>query len=193
MREIDLKTFCNHWIKGKTERTMRSKFEKNIFDFTTIVGNYSKRFFKTSFTYGGFYGSGTKWQPRKESRWNSKWKHNTLFDSHKLRDGIQGGINNAGKTLFDRKLTARTGQRNLTYNIYTKEESKAEKGKRGVSKKRRLQNYAAVHNSDPNKSNFYYGKGENKVKPVQRQFIGPSKKLDMDVTSFYKILFRGFP
>lgn len=64
--KITIDEFCNQWLKG--DRHLISQFQQNVFDFTTVTGNYSKHFFRTSFLTGGFYGSGQAWKPR-ESRW----------------------------------------------------------------------------------------------------------------------------
>lgn len=45
--KITIDEFCNQWLKG--DRYLVSQFQKNVFDFTTVTGNYSKRFFRTSF------------------------------------------------------------------------------------------------------------------------------------------------
>jgi hypothetical protein len=188
MQKITLDDFCRHWIKEKYAMPIVSRFEKNTFDFVTVAGEYSKRFFRTSFIYGGFYGSGTKWKPR-ESKWGKKFTHPVLVDSGTLRNSIKGEGNSSNIT-GRRDNGAKLFRRGAKYHIWTTEVSIPERGKRGRNNK--YGRYAAVHNSDPAKTGFTVNQYSSK-KPVQRQFIGFSRKLDDDIKRFIPMIFKGFP
>ena len=69
MIKITLEEFVSHWDRGTGARSMSSLFAKNIGDFTTRAGDYSRSRFASSFAEGGFYGSGTKW-PVRTSKWD---------------------------------------------------------------------------------------------------------------------------
>ncbi|WP_199330322.1 hypothetical protein [Dysgonomonas sp. GY617] len=193
MTKISLDTFCNQWAQGGNPRIIVSQLDKNIFDFVTIAGQYSKRFFVASFTRrtSGFYGSGSSWALR-TSRWGKKFTHALMNDTGKLRNFIKG----------DAKKTNRTGWKNdgkriftrgAIYKITTNEESTPESKKRGKHQKGGVYaRYGGVHNADPNKTNYTVNQ-YSKRRPVRRQFIGISDKLNNDVSKFIHILFRGFP
>ncbi|MDR1718036.1 MAG: hypothetical protein LBS20_19540 [Prevotella sp.] len=188
MIKITLDAFCNQWVRGKNERSIVSRFEKNTFDFVTIAGNYSKRYFAASFLSGGFYGTGVKWEPR-GSKWGKKFTHPVMVDTSTLKGAINGearqsnfnGRRNDGTKLF---------RKGAKYAIWTTEVSVPIKGKRG--KKGGLGRYAAIHNTDPGLSNFTVNQYSSR-KPVQRQFIGFNKNLDNDISRFIHIIFKGFP
>lgn len=193
MTKISLDTFCNQWAQGGNSRIIVSQFDKNIFDFVTIAGQYSKRYFVASFTSrtSGFYGSGSSWTPR-TSRWGKKFTHPLMNDTGKLRSFIKGGASknnrdswkNDGKKLYTR---------GASYKITTNEESTPTLKKRGKHKRGGVYaRYGGVHNADPNKSNYRVNQ-YSKRKPVRRQFIGISDKLNNDVSKFFHIIFRGFP
>ena len=67
MPKITLDEFCAHWVKGKYVTKMPNKLERNVFDFVTLAGDYSRQQFQASFSSGGFCG-GSRWAPR-TSRW----------------------------------------------------------------------------------------------------------------------------
>ncbi|MBF0648677.1 hypothetical protein IR083_07580 [Dysgonomonas sp. GY75] len=191
MTKITLEIFCRQWVKSaRLERSMASRFEKNVLDFTIMAGTVSKRFFRRSFSYGGFYGSGTKWTPR-QSRWGKRFTHPTLFDTHKLRDNITGYEKEVKLKGFSHNRTHKINRRGAKYYINTGEYSSPEKGKRG-RKKGKYTNYAAIHNSDPKYHNFTVNQYSSE-KPVQRQFMGHSLRLDYEVQQYIYLLFRGFP
>jgi len=189
MRKITLDEFCNHWVLGSSHMVIVSMFEKNVTDFTTMAGEYSKSFFIRSFNSGGFYGTGAKWAPR-ESRWGKKFIHPTLIDTGKLHSKISGTgkETHIGSRKNNRSKLFKRGAR---YDISTNEFTSAQKGKRGKSNNK-YQNYAAIHNTDP-KFHSYTVNQYSQRKPVQRQFIGLNKRLDFDITRFYDLIFRGFP
>ena len=54
-------------VKGKYVTKMPNKLERNVFDFVTLAGDYSRQQFQASFSSGGFCG-GSRWAPR-TSRW----------------------------------------------------------------------------------------------------------------------------
>ncbi len=188
MIKITLDEFCNHWVKSKYERSIVSRFEKNVFDFATIAGHYSKRFFITSFLTGGFYGTGNKWQPR-ESKWGKKFTHPVLNDTGTLKNSIRGESASTNKNGW-RENRTKIFKKGAKYDIWTTEVSVPQKGKRGRSG--RYGRYAAIHNSNPRLTNFTVNQYSSR-KPVQRQFIGFNKRLDYDITKFYPIIFKGFP
>ena len=45
--KITIDEFSAQWKNGKS--SFIDNFEKNIFDFTTLAGDYSRRYFQTSF------------------------------------------------------------------------------------------------------------------------------------------------
>lgn len=142
---------------------LASRMEYNVFEFTTLIGEQSKQFFKNSFHAGGFYGSGAKWKPR-ESKWGKKFTHPVLIDTGMLENSIQSEskeISINGR----RDNGTRIRKQGAKYYIWTAEISTPVKGKRG--KKKGLGRYAAVHNSDPRLTNFTVNQYSSR-KPVQR-------------------------
>lgn len=189
MSKITLQAFCNHWVKGQTERTIVSRFEKNVFDFTTVIGNRTKMFFQASFSTGGFFGTGAKWQPR-HSSWGKKFSHPVMRDTLKLAKGIVGEQDAADRTNYQsrRGTASKIFKRGSKYHIRTVAVSTPEKNKRGGG----FRSYAAIHNTDPRISNYTVNQFSKK-KPVQRQFIGFSRRLEIETFRQTDILFRGFP
>lgn len=187
--KITIDEFCNQWLKG--DRHLISQFQQNVFDFTTVTGNYSKRFFRTSFLAGGFYGSGQAWKPR-ESRWGKKFTHPVMKDTEMLASNIKGdefarennrtGWRDNGKRLF---------KRGARFDVQSEEVGYASKGRRG--RNTNAKGYAAIHNTDPSLSGYTVNQYSSR-RPVWRQFIGFSPKLDSDVNEHLtKILFRNMP
>ncbi len=189
MSKITLATFCNQWVEEKGRRPMVNRFEKNVFDFTTVVGHRSKMFFQASFGYGGFYGTGNKWLPR-QSSWGKKMGHPVLRDTLTLAKSIKGEQERYDKTNYQsrRGKNASIFKRGSKYYIYTTALSTPKKNKRGGG----TRSYAAIHNSDPSKTDYTVNQYSTK-KPVQRQFIGFNRRLEVDTFSQTDILFRGFP
>ena len=56
MPKITLDEFCAHWVEGKYVTKMPNKLERNVFDFVTLAGDYSRQQFQASFSSGGFCG-----------------------------------------------------------------------------------------------------------------------------------------
>jgi hypothetical protein len=187
--KITLDQFVAQWVRNGSSRGIVSRFESNIFEFATIAGHYSKRYFATSFMVGGFYGTGKKWEAR-QSKWGKKFTHPILIDTGTLK----GSIKAEGKRISidgwsdNRKKIFRKGAK---YEIWTTEVSKPIKGKRGKSASR-YGHYAAIHNTDPRDSGFTVNQYSTK-KPAHRQFIGLNPALDKDIERFIPIIFRGFP
>lgn len=189
MSKITLPMFVNHWVKGKMERTIVSRFEKNVFDFTTVVGERSKMFFQASFSYGGFFGTGSRWQPR-QSSWGKKFNHPVLRDTLKLAKGIVGKQRSYFETNYQsrRGLSSSIFKRGSKYDIETVAISGPVKGKRGGG----IRSYAAFHNEDPARAGYTVNQYSTK-RPIRRQFIGISRRLEVDSFRMTDILFRGFP
>lgn len=193
MQEISLQIFINQWsANGRLPSDKPSKLASNVLKFTVAAGTVSKRFFRRSFSYGGFYGGGMKWKP-KDSNWGRKFPHDTLFDSHRLRDGIKGDLTRGSRDSFSKVRTRINNRRVATYNIWTSEESKYEKGKRG-RRTGSYKSYAAIHNTDPSKHSLtvnQYPKGQRR--PEQRKFIGYSNNLNLEIEKLFPMLFDGLP
>ena len=181
--KITLEQFCSQW-----RQIVVTKFEYAIFDFTTQAGELTKENFKTSFTQGGFYGSGATW-PERTSRWGRKFTHPTMIDTEQLSRAILGEMKDRKYTYRD--VRKRVSKRYAQYNIRTNESSRAIKGKRGKNKSRR-NSYAAIHNTDP-KLHSYTVNQYSSRKPVQRQFIGFSTKIDAEVANLIPNLFENLP
>lgn len=187
--KITLDQFVAQWVKNGSPRGIVSRFESNVFEFTTIAGHYSKRYFATSFMTGGFYGTGKKWEAR-QSKWGKKFTHPILIDTGTLKGSIKAEGKETKITGWtdNRKRIFRRGAR---YDIWTTEVSNPIKGKRGKSASK-YKNYAAIHNTDPRYSDFTVNQHSSK-KPTHRQFIGLNTSLDRDIERFIPIIFRGFP
>lgn len=188
MAKLTLDEFCDQWVKGKWTTVMASRLEQNVFDFATLAGRFTKQEFKSNFSRGGFFGK--KWSAR-TSRWGRRFNHPTMIDTGTLADSIQGEaerIDIVGSRA-DRTRIFRKGAR---YSIWTTEQSQAIRGKRG-RKRGHNQSYAAVHNTDP-KFGLYTVNQFSKRRPIHRQFIGFSPKIDNYIDSMYvPLIFKGFP
>lgn len=188
MPKITLDEFCNHWGRDQTVRKWHSLLAKNAEDFATLAGEYALSRFRTSFLEGGLYGGGQKWTPR-ESKWGKKFTHPVMIDQGELQSKIKGERGKGGSYSTFGK---RDYRRRFRYDVWTAEQSKPVKGKRG-RKRGRNQSYAAVHNTDP-KFGLYTVNQYSSRRPVQRQFIGHSRKLlDTIEKVFVPIIFREFP
>lgn len=76
-------------------------------------------------------------------------------------------------------------------DVQSEEVGYASKGRRGRNTK--AKGYAAIHNTDPSLSGYTVNQYSSR-RPVWRQFIGFSPKLDSDVNEHLtKILFRNMP
>lgn len=187
--KITIDELCKQW--QPEGRSLISQFDKNIFDFTTLVGNYSKHFFRASFLAGGFYGSGQSWKPR-ESRWGKKFTHPVMRDTGMLASSIKGD-NFARDTNRNSKREdgTRLFKKGARFDIQSEELGYAQKNKRGRNTK--AKGYAAIHNTDPSLSRYTVNQYSSR-RPVWRQFIGFNPKLDSEINDHLtKILFRNMP
>ena len=189
MQKISLDEFCNQWVPQAGRQSLTSRLAFNASEFTTLAGAFSRRFFQMSFAQGGFYASGNRWAPR-TSRWGKKFTHPTMIDTGKLKGGIKGALVDKERGTL-KKMHEFGFKRWYTYEIATDAESFAEKGKRGRNKN--AKGYAAIHNTAPELSPYTVNQYSTR-KPVQRQFIGFSKRLDSYINERYvPIIFKKFP
>jgi len=82
-------------------------------------------------------------------------------------------------------------KRLVTHTIVAAPASVAIPGVRGVRKDGRPNTYAAVHNAPP--SAGFWTNQHRKSRPVQRQFMGPNKRLDAEIARHYNYIFNGLP
>lgn len=68
MSKISLAEFCAQWVPAPGRQSLTSRLAYNASEFATTAGAFSRRFFQMSFSQGGFYASGNRWQTR-----TSKW------------------------------------------------------------------------------------------------------------------------
>lgn len=178
---------------GDNRKTpVANRLDMNITNFTTEIGMFSKRFFRMSFAYGGFYASGNKWAAR-TSKWGKKNSHSIMNDTGTLKNSIDHDIKVVSRQ-SGRKINGRTPftKMGATYLISTKEETIINSDKkRGVNS--HAIGYAAIHNTDPRLTNFKVNQYSNK-KPVQRQFIGFNERLnDYIMAKYVPMIFKGLP
>lgn len=139
-----------------------SKIDINAHRFVVAAAKHMQLRFKASFSQG-FYGS--PWAPRK-SRWGIRRKHRVLNETGDLKNSIMVDEN----PLQGKSFTA-------SANVHTTASSSR---KRNGDKS----GYAAVHNSDPNQTNYTVN-GFSKKRPVQRQFMGFSAQGDSYIAANY--------
>ena len=188
MPKISLDDFCNQWARAKTQRAWSSLLAFNAEEFVTKAGGHTLGSFRESFTSGGFYGSGSKWQPR-TSKWGKKFKHPVMIDTQTLKRSIKGA---KGRGNHYSSLGKRDYRRRYRYDIWTEEVSRPIKGKRG-RRRTTSQTYAAVHNTDPKLGGYTVNQYSTR-KPVQRQFIGHSDKILSRINeALVPQIFKGFP
>lgn len=181
--KITLDQFCDQWARNGKQRAWHSLLARNAEDFATTAGEYSKTMFKTSFAQGGFYGSGTKWAPRK-SKTRTKPPHPLMIETGELRNKIKGEKSSLGSYSTFGK---RDYKRRYRYDIWTEERST-----RGKSSSK-YKNYAAVHNTDP-KFGLYTVNQYSSRRPAHRQFIGFNDKINYVINTFFvPQIFEGFP
>ena len=184
MPKITLDEFCSHWVSRTSTRIMASRLEFNVFDFATAAGDYTKGQFAASFSSGGFCGG--KWSPR-TSRWGKKFTHPVMHDTGTLARSLKSQVTRASRNNRARRTYTRTS----CYWIWTTEKSVPARGKRGRSRER-YGHYAAIHNTDP-KFGLYTVNQYSTRRPVHRQFIGFSPKIDEHVSAhFIDMIFKGF-
>lgn len=184
--EITLDQFIEQWLPGRNKLVMGSKLAKNVVDFTTLTGDYSKQYFERAFEKQGF--NNKPWAPRKPRKHDDG--HPILKDTGEL----SGSFRTTNKAI-DRNSKKDNGERlyhkGAIYQIFTTEENRTVAGKR--SRNKHALGYAAIHNSDPKQTNFRVNK-YSKQKPIQRQFIGFSPELEDYIrVNFIPIIFTDFP
>ena len=160
-RTITPKQLARQWAN------LPNKFEVNIFNFETFVGNAAKKVFQDSFYLRRFNSSGTfAWRARRDNK-----PHPILEETGNLKNSI----------VWQRSSTG--SQRGVV--IYTSpfafKHSKRQYGRNFC--------YAAVHN-DPSGTHTY---GKSGVPSIQRQFIGYSTILNDKISSYSIHIFDGFP
>lgn len=188
MPEISLDKFCAQWVEAPGRRSMASRLDANAFEFATQAGAYCTRYFRLAFDLHGLYAS-ERWKPR-TSRWGKRFTHPIMNDTGKSREGIKGEAKerSRGKMSFTKEKSFR---RAYSYQIETTALSSPEKRKRGKNPHGR--GYAAIHNTDPKISPYTVNQYSDR-KPVQRQFIGFSDKMDDYIHAQYlPLIFKGFP
>lgn len=189
MQKISLDEFCAQWVPQPGRQSLTSRLSYNASEFTTLAGAFSRRFFQMSFAQGGFYASGNRWQAR-TSKWGKKFTHPTMIDTGRLKDSIKGTFKDKDHGAL-KKIHEFGFKRWYIYDIETDAESYPEKGKRGRNRKGR--GYAAIHNTDEKLTPYTVNQYSTR-KPVQRQFIGFSNKLDDYINEHYvPIIFKKFP
>lgn len=189
MQKISLDEFCAQWVPQPGRQSLTSRLAYNASEFTTLAGAFSRRFFQMSFAQGGFYAGGNKWQAR-TSKWGKKFTHPVMNDTGRLKSNIRGTYldkdHGALKNIHESGF-----KRQYIYDIQTEEVSYPEKGKRGRNSKGK--GYAAIHNTDGHLSPYTVNQYSTR-KPVQRQFIGFSGRLDDYIHEHYApIIFKKFP
>jgi hypothetical protein len=181
--------FFRQWIKFGTAQATVSYFERQIHEFTVMVGAHTKDRFEQSFGQGGFYGSGARW-PERTSRWGRRFSHPVLNHTGLLHSSIDGQKYSENVTHKPAPGRKAAYKRFMTYAIVAAPESVAIEGVRGVSRNGRG-TYAAVHNAPP--SLGHWTNQYKKSRPVQRQFMGTNKKIDAEITRYYPYIFNGLP
>lgn len=189
MSEISLAEFCAQWVPEAGRQSLTSRLAYNASEFATTAGAFSRRFFRMSFAQGGFYASGNRWQTR-TSKWGKKFTHPVMIDTGKLKESIEGVLKDKDHGSL-MKMHEFGFKRQYVYEIETNEESFVEKGKRGRNRKGK--GYAAIHNTDEKLTPYTVNQYSTR-KPVQRQFIGFSDRLDDYINAHYvPIIFKKFP
>lgn len=187
--KITLDQFCAQWVEAPGRMPLASRLDYNVCDFTTQAGAFSRRFFQMSFAAGGFYASGERWKPR-TSRWGKRFTHPVLDYTGKLKGSIKGEIKEKSRG----KLSASGNpafKKSYAYEIDTTALTFSRKHRNSIS--RAGKGYAAIHNTDPKVSPYTVNQYSMR-KPVQRQFIGFSGKLDNYINTHYvPMIFKGFP
>lgn len=187
MIELTPRDFIAQWVGIKGAPIMVSVLEKNMTDFVTVAGKYSKSCFQTSFDSQGFYRSGQKWSPR-QSKWGKRKTHPLLLESWNLYGSISAGANDMYDSKNARRHSgAKIKSKRVAYVIATEEH------KRNKRKGKFSRGYAAIHNTDPKLHNFHVNQYSDR-KPVQRQFIGFNPNINEYINrNFVPMLFEGFP
>lgn len=194
--KITPEQFIEHWTNG-TAQGFVSRFEKAIFDFTTLAGEYTKKKFQSSFDSKKFIGVGSSWPPRR-SKWGTNHDHPLMIHKGKLQGGIEEYQPPMKHTFRDEPPSPghrRVYRKGSYYMIYTKAKSVAKKKERG-SNPNSDNSYAAIHNTDPKFGLYYvnqHAARHSKKRPEHRQFIGFHPVIDNYVRELIPDIFEGFP
>ncbi len=185
--ELTPREFIAQWVGIKEAPIMVNVLAKNMTDFVTVAGKYSKSCFQASFFNQGFYRSGRPWAVR-QSKWGKKHNHPLLMESGNLYGAVSGGANNMYDSKNAKKHSgAKIKSKRVAYVIATEEHKK--NGRKGKFSR----GYAAIHNTDPKLRNFHVNQYSDR-KPVQRQFIGFNPNINGYIKrNFVPMLFEGFP
>lgn len=180
--------FYRQWLRLGPAAATVSHFEQQVSDFTHLAGRFSRDRFQQSFRQGGFYGSGQPWAPR-ASRWGRRLTHPVLRHTGLLEQSIEGSKVSDTKTAKPAPGRQAAFRRSATYTITAAPESEAWPGRRGV-RSSGATTYAAVHNAP---SGTYWSNQHKKSRSVQRQFMGPNRRLDAEIARYYAYIFNGLP
>ena len=148
--------------------TLPNKFEVNVVNFETIMGDAAKQVFKQSFYLRRFNSTSSfAWQSRKDKK-----PHPLLEETGNLKNSIvwkhfKGTGRQRGVSIYTDPLAFKHSKRQYGRNFC----------------------YAAVHN-DPSGTHTY---GRTGVRSIQRQFIGYSTVLNDKFDSYSIRIFDGFP
>lgn len=159
---ITPKQLAQQWLR------LPNKFEVNVFNFETLIGNAAKKVFKDSFYLRRFNSKSTfSWRARRDHK-----PHPILEETGNLKNSIVW-----------QRVSGTGGRRGVS--VYTDpfafKHSKRQYGRNFC--------YAAVHNA-PNGTYTY---GNTGVRSIQRQFIGYSSVLNDKIKSYNIHIFDGFP
>lgn len=196
--KITPEQFIAQWTKGYKAQPFISHFERALFDFTTLAGQYSEQRFKSSFDSKSFIGVGPAWKPR---RWHPRDEprgneHPLLDDFGTLKRGIKNYQPPMSHTFLEQ--APGPGHRKINrkgsyYLIYTQARTTArEKKHRGMSTKSN-QSYVAVHNTDPKLGLFRVNQHPGAGLPEQRQFMGFHPAIDAYIQTLIPDIFDEFP
>ena len=160
-KTITPRQLAQQWLR------LPNKFEVNVFNFETLMGNAAKKVFRDSFYLRRFNSAGTfSWQPRRNHK-----PHPILEETGTLKHSI----------VWDRFRA----NKNSGIKIFTDPDmfkfSNRQYGRNFC--------YAAVHNA-PNGTYTY---GKTGVRSIQRQFIGYSTTIADKISSYSIRIFDGFP
>ncbi|RHH14386.1 hypothetical protein DW228_06185 [Bacteroides fragilis] len=187
MIELTPQQFISQWVTPRKDPILINRLQKNMTDFVTSAGQYSKSCFQASFFNQGFYRTGQSWKPR-QSKWGKRHIHPLLMETGNLFGTILGETGVPFRSGNAKRHNGTKIKSNrVAYTIYTKE------GDKNTRKSNFSRGYAAIHNTDPKLHNFKVNKWSNR-KPVQRQFIGFNYNVDGYIyRNFVPMLFEGFP
>lgn len=181
--------FYKQWLRLGPAQATVSHFERQVLDFTATAGRFSADRFRRSFDEGGFYGTGQRWAER-TSRWGRRCTHPVMKHTGLLQSTIDGDRSTDNKTQKPAPGRRAAFRRLSIYTIVANPESVKMEKYRGVRKSGPT-TYAAVHNA-PASFGFWTNQ-YHKSRPVRRQFMGPNRKLDAEITRYYNTIFNGLP